>query len=345
MNPKERFVKTCLLQEVDRPPVWMMRQAGRYLPEYRAIKEKHSTKVMMQTPELACDITLQPVHRLGVDAAILYSDILMIPDSLGMGLNFAQGEGPQFEFGIQSLEALNRLNENNVISRLHYVFKAVQLCCEKLPQDYPLLGFAGAPFTVACYMIAGKSEPQFKSVFQLIESEPKVFHELMQMLARITLNYLLEQVQAGVCAVQIFDTWAGLLTKEQYDVLAKPYTELILQGLKAEGVPSIHFIKGGSHLMTAMQTLPSNVIGLDWTVNLADAISEGGGRFAYQGNFDPSWLKTDTKTIENKLHEMMSSVPHLKKGYIVNLGHGIDKDTPVAHAQFFVKCAQELGAK
>lgn len=342
MNPKERFVKACLRQEVDRPPVWMMRQAGRYLPEYRAIKTKHPTKEMMQTPEIACEITLQPVRLVGVDAAILYSDILMIPDAMGMGLDFAAGEGPRFAFGIQDATTLSRLQTQNVISRLSYVFQAAKLCVQNLPHDYPLLGFAGAPFTVACYMIAGGSEAGFASVFRFIENDPKSFHALMQILADTTLAYLLEQVNAGVAAVQVFDTWAGLLTPTQYETLAKPYTEFVLKGLQNAAVPSIHFIKNGSHLFAQMQTLPSAVMGLDWTVSLKEAFQKVGGAYALQGNFDPEWLKTDLATIESKLQEMIAQVPNLRRGYILNLGHGIDKDTPVAHAQYFVKRAKEL---
>ena len=343
MTPKERFIKACLRQEVDRPPVWMMRQAGRYLPEYRAIKEKHPTKVMMQTPTIACEITLQPVRLIGVDAAILYSDILMIPDAMGMGLDFAAGEGPRFAYSIQDAANLNRLQTQDVISRLSYVFEAAKLCVQNLPVDYPLLGFAGAPFTVACYMIAGGSESGFASVFRFIEQDPKSFHALMQVLAHVTLQYLLEQANAGVVAVQVFDTWAGLLTPSQYDVFAKPYTEYVLKGLQQAAVPSIHFIKNGTHLFTQMQTLPSAVLGVDWTVSLKAAFAEVGNRYALQGNFDPAWLQTDAATIEQKLQEMIAQVPDLKRGYILNLGHGIDKATPVAHAKYFVQRAKELG--
>ncbi len=343
MTPKERFLRACRRQEVDRPPVWMMRQAGRYLPEYRAIKLKHPTKEMMQTPEIASEITLQPVRLLGVDAAILYSDILMIPDALGQGLSFAAGEGPRFEFGIRSSADLNRLQVHDVLARLSYVFAAATLCVRKLPADYPLLGFAGAPFTVACYMIAGGAESGFASVFDLIENDPAVFHSLMRLLSGLTLEYLQEQANAGVAAIQLFDTWAGLLTPAQYETWAKPYTETILQGLKTAQIPSIHFIKNGPSLLDSMATLPSDVIGVDWTIPLADAFAKVKSNYALQGNFDPQFLKTDPVTIENELQKMLRQVPDLRQGYILNLGHGIDKDTPVANAQHFVKRAQELG--
>jgi len=340
MNPKERFISACRSEPVDRPPIWMMRQAGRYLPEYRAIKQLHPTKQMMQTPEIACEITLQPVRLIGVDAAILYSDILMIPDALGMKLDFASGEGPEFAFAIQNANQLAKLDTKNVLSRLSYVFEAAQLCVQKLPDDFPLLGFAGAPFTVACYMIAGRAEKNFTSVMNLMEHDPKTFHALMQLLSDITLDYLIRQADAGAVAVQLFDTWAGLLDLEQYKIFAKPYTQKILAGLKQNGIPSIHFIKNGAGFFSDMLDLKSDVIGIDWTLSLKTAFEKAKGQSALQGNFNPDWLKEDFKSIKTKLQSMLDDVPDLKKGYIVNLGHGIDKTTPVENVRFFVEQAK-----
>lgn len=345
MNPKERFIAAALNQEVDRPPVWMMRQAGRYLPEYRAFKKTHTTKQMMQTPEIAAEITIQPVDIVGVDAAILYSDILMIPDAMGMGLDFAPGEGPRFEFAIQNEDNLNKLNEQNLMERLSYVFEAARLCVKQLPQDFPLLGFAGAPFTVACYMIAGGSEKEFPSVRKLLETNEKVFHGLMEKLTRATQNYLIEQANAGAVTVQLFDTWAGLLSAEEYKKWAYPYSKTILETLDAQNIPSIHFIKGGSHHFDTMKTMPSKVIGLDWTMSLKDAFQRVNGQYALQGNFDPTWLMESKEVILEKLQSMLGEVPNLNKGYILNLGHGIDKATLVENAKFFVEKAKELGTK
>lgn len=342
MNPKERFIAACLRQEVDRPPVWMMRQAGRYLPQYMAVKAKHPTKEMMQTPEIACEITLQPVDLVGVDAAILYSDILMIPDALDMGLNFVPGDGPKFAFKANSEENIAKLNTKDLQSRLSYVFEAARLCVQKLPDDYPLLGFAGAPFTVACYMIAGGSEKGFPSVLSFAEESPELFHQVMGILADATVDYLIEQANAGAVALQLFDTWAGLLNEEKYKELCYPYTQKILTALADQGLNTIHFIKGGSHLFPTMQTLPSKVLGVDWTMNLADAFAQAGNNFALQGNFDPTWLLEDTSVIEQKLKDMVAQVPNVKQGYILNLGHGIGKETPVEHAKFFVEKAKEL---
>lgn len=345
LSPKERFLAAAAGKETDRPPVWLMRQAGRYLPEYRAVKAKHPTKEMMQTPELACEITLQPVDILGVDAAILYSDILMIPDAMGMGLSFAAGEGPAFEFPVDGDAALNRLNVKNLNERLHYVFEAIRLCLSKLPGGYPLLGFAGAPFTVACYMIAGKSGKHFHEAKRLAWQEPGTFHALMDVLTRATIDYLLEQANAGVAAVQLFDTWAGLLSAEDYREFAKPYAARVFEALEKNGVPSIYYVKGGDYLLDEMKDLRNGVIGVDWRVNLGNVRERTGNGFAIQGNFDPDLLTTSPERIEARLKDMLAAIPHPRKGYIVNLGHGVEQHTPVENVKFFVKKAQELGAK
>lgn len=343
MTPKERFILAATNQEVDRPPVWMMRQAGRYLPEYRAIKTKHPTKEMMQTPEIACEITLQPVDLIGVDAAILYSDILMIPDAMGMGLEFAQGEGPTFQFNIQNSDDVYKLNTTNVNSRLSYVFETIKLLMQKLPSDYPLLGFAGAPFTVACYMIAGRGSKTFHEAKTLAWQQPDAFHSLLQILTEATIDYLLEQAHAGVVAVQLFDTWAGLLSREDYEKLAQPYTTQVFDALRQNNIPCIHYIKGGGYLLDKMSEIPSSVIGVDWRVDLKTVREKTKNRFAIQGNFDPDLLFSSQEMIEERLQQMLSDIPNPKKGYIINLGHGIHQHTAVENAKFFVKRAKELG--
>lgn len=345
MTPKQRFIDACLNKEVDRPPVWMMRQAGRFLPEYRAIKEKSSTLEMMKMPELACEITLQPVSILGVDAAILYSDILMIPDAMGMGLGFEQGEGPKFQFALDSEAALKRLNTENLNKRLSFVFEAAKLCVKKLPKDFPLLGFAGAPFSVACYMIsggAGGSMKDFSGVKKFAWEQPKVFQSLMTILADATIEYLQEQANAGVVAVQLFDTWAGLLSADDYRTLAKPYAQKIFAALKKNNLLTIHYIKAGQHLLTEMSDLPSSAIGVDWRVDLKTVREKTGSKFAIQGNLDPDILLTTPEIIKARLTEMVSEIPNPRKGYIINLGHGISQHTPVKNAKFFVEEAKRV---
>lgn len=345
MTPKQRFMDACLNKEVDRPPVWMMRQAGRFLPEYRAIKEKSSTLEMMKTPELACEITLQPVGILGVDAAILYSDILMIPDAMAMGLHFAHGEGPKFKFALDSETALNRLNTKNISARLSFVFEAVKLCVKKLPKDFPLLGFAGAPFSVACYMIsggAGGSMKDFSGVKKFAWEQPEIFQNLMNILAEATIEYLVEQANAGVVAVQLFDTWAGLLSADDYRALAKPHTLKIFEALKKNNLPTIHYIKAGQHLLAEMSDLPSNAIGVDWRVDLKTVREKTGNKFAIQGNLDPDILLTTPDIIKVRLQKMVSEIPNPRQGYIINLGHGISQHTPVKNVQFFVEEAKRV---
>ncbi len=342
MTPKQRFINACLNKEVDRPPVWMMRQAGRYLPEYRAIKAEHATKKMMQTPELACEITLQPVSIVGVDAAILYSDILMIPDAMGMGLDFLPGEGPKFNFSVKDADTLGRLNTQKINDRLSYVFETVKLCVKKLPKDFPLLGFAGAPFTVASYMISGGATEDFADIKYFALTEPKVYHELMSVITRATIDYLFKQADAGVVAVQLFDTWAGVLSPQDYRQLAMPYTQQIFMALGEKYIPSIHYIKGGDYLLPTMSQIKSDVIGVDWRVDLSTVRERTGHHYGIQGNLDPDILMCAPEIIKQRTREMVNSIDKPRQGYIVNLGHGIGQRVPVAHAKCFVDTVKEM---
>lgn len=342
MTPKERFLAACRQQPVDRPPVWMMRQAGRYLPEYRALKEKHNTLSMMQTPELATEITLQPVRLVGVDAAILYSDILMIPDAMGMGLEFAAGEGPRFSWKLSDPAALEKLNPQNLNARLGFVFETIRRCKSALGNDFPLLGFAGAPFTVACYMIHGGSSEDFSGTKNLAWQDPKTFHGLMKILTQTTIDYLTEQADAGVCAVQLFDTWAGLLSAQDYNEFAKPYTAEVFSALRTQGIPSIHYIKGGDYLISSLCDLKNDVLGIDWRTDLATLRNRTQGKFALQGNLDPDVLLASPEIVRERTLEMLSAVPDVHKGYIANLGHGISHLTPVENAKLFVETVKNF---
>lgn len=336
MTPKSRLISALKNESVDRPPAWMMRQAGRYLPEYRAIKEKHSTKEMMQTPNLAKEITLQPVHLVGTEAAILYSDILMIPDAMGMGLGFETGEGPVFDFAVNSREKLRQLNTQNLNSRLEYVFEAIRLCVQELPPDYPLLGFAGSPFTVACYMIAGgSSKKAFNEVKALAWKDPELFHDILEVITKATLAYLSEQFKAGVVAIQLFDTWAGLLSREDYVRFSKPYSQKIFSDLKSQNLPTIHYANNANHLLEELATMDSNAISVDWRTDLKTAGERTDNRFAIQGNLDPDVLLTTPQIIAEKIREMFAARGNVCKGYIVNLGHGVTPQTPVENVKMF----------
>lgn len=343
MTPKNRLISALKNETVDRPPAWMMRQAGRYLPEYRAIKQKHSTKEMMQTPELAKEITLQPVHLVGTEAAILYSDILMIPDAMGMGLGFETGEGPVFDFAINSRAKLAQLNTQNLMSRLEYVFAAIRLCVQDLPPDYPLLGFAGAPFTVACYMIAGgSSKKAFNEVKALAWKDPELFHDILEVITTATLAYLREQFKAGVVAIQLFDTWAGLLAREDYTRFSKPYSQKIFSALRQEGHLTIHYANNANHLLEEIATMDSNAISVDWRTNLKTVGDRTQNRFAIQGNLDPDILLTTHEIIEQKMRDMFNARGNIRKGYIVNLGHGVTPQTPVENVKAFFSAAKVM---
>lgn len=339
---KDRFINACRCELVDRPPVWLYRQAGRYLPEYREIRKKYSTKHMMQTPELASTITVQPVDIIGVDAAIIYSDILMIPDALGMDLKFVEGEGPRFLFAIDDAMSLTRLNASNVCDRLDYVFEAIRLSLKKLPQEFPLIGFAGAPLTVACYMMAGGSWKNFDLVKAQIKKETKTFRWLLDMLTEVTVEYLVKQVHAGACVVQLFDTWAGELSVDEYRLLAKPFSEKIFSELQRREIPSIHFIRQRGHLTEEMFSMSSSVVSVGEAFEGTKGTQMTQRTKAVQGNLNPEILLKDKQTIQNETKKMLLQVPDLCRGYIANLSHGVKPETPVENVKFFVETVQKL---
>lgn len=344
MNPKQRFLAAVTNQKTDRPPVWMMRQAGRISPEYRRIKEKHSTLEMMKSPDLAHEITLIPIRTgLGTEAAIVYSDILMIPDALGMGLHFEKGVGPRFEFALNSPDKFQKLNTQNIFSRLDFVFETIRRCVDDLPADFPVLGFAGAPFTVACYMMAGGSDKTFALVKTIAQNENQFFEKVLDLIAETTIEYLIKQADAGAVAVQLFDTWAGLLSAPDYQKWAKPYSEKIFTALKKQGIPTIHYIKNGTHLIHDMTDLVSSAISIDWRVDIATINQKTKSRYAIQGNLNPDVLLSSPKKIEEGLRKMLKDKGNINKGYIINLGHGVHAETPLENVKFFFSMAKELG--
>ncbi len=345
MTPTQRFIDACLRKPVDRPPVWMMRQAGRYLPEYRALRARYDTLTMMKTPELAAEITMQPVRRIGVDAAILYSDILIVPDAMGLKLAFVEGEGPKFAEPVRSVSTLDRLQTDGVAARAGFVYEAIGLIQKALKSEatpegpIPLLGFAGAPFTVATYMVEGGSSEHFAEIRTLMREQPDLLHGLLGKITVATIDYLRGQSEAGVVALQLFDTWAGVLTPEDYEQWALPYTRKILSAMT---VPTILFIKKGDHLLEKMVTAGSQVIGVDGRITLSEARRRTGGKVALQGNFDPEKLLRPIPEIEQGVAAMISDWGG-GPGYIMNLGHGILPETPVEHARAFVGACQRYG--
>lgn len=342
MTPKQRFLGAARREPVDRPPVWMMRQAGRYLPEYRAIRKKMSTLEMMKDPQTACEITLQPVELVGVDAAILYSDILIVPEAMGLSLDFVQGVGPVFSHPVRSRAEAEGLSEKNVPSRCPFVFEALSLIRKKVGPDFPVLGFAGAPFTVAAYVVGGDGSHDGNRIKKLAYSDLKTFRILMEKLTLATIDYLSAQITAGADAVQLFDTWAGTLTTEEYVQYALPYVREILGAIRKKGTPTILYIKGGTHLFSKMLEGRPDVISLDWRMSLGDARQIANDDVAIQGNLDPAKLYAPIPVIEESVRHMMRDWGK-GPGYIVNLGHGIMPDVPVEHAKAFIEAAKKFG--
>jgi uroporphyrinogen decarboxylase len=340
MTSKERFLKACRREPVDRAPVWMMRQAGRYLPEYREIRQKMATLAMMKDPDIACEITLQPIRRLGVDAAILYSDILIVPEAMGLKLDFVKDVGPVFDRAIKTKEEALDLNEKNVPERCSFVFEAIRKIKKELSSDIPLLGFAGAPFTVGAYMVGGDGSYDGARIKRLAYRQLDVFRLLMEKISLATIDYLKEQVRAGCDAIQLFDTWAGMMDVDDYRRFALPYTREILKAVKTTGVPTILYIKGGSHLFDDMKSAGPDVISIDWRTDLREMRARAKNEVAIQGNFDPAKLYASPQMIREETKKMIEAAGG-SPGYIVNLGHGILEDIPVENAQAFVDAAKD----
>lgn len=343
MQAKERFLKACRREPVDRPPVWMMRQAGRYLPEYRQVRESKSTLEMMKDPATACEITLQPIDRVDVDAAILYSDILMLPEAMGPKLDFVRDVGPVFEKPVRTPGEVETLKED-AASRCGFVYETIRLIRKRIGEDFPLLGFAGAPFTVGAYMVGGDGSYDGNRIKRLAYEDLQTFRRLMEKLTYATIDYLSRQIEAGVDAVQLFDTWGGTLSTNEYTSLALPYTREIFKAIRKRKVPSIFYIKGGGHLFEKMIEAGPDVVSIDWRLGLADAKRIAGGRVGIQGNLDPAQLYAPVEKIAAAVEKMIGEWGQ-GAGYIVNLGHGILEDIPVPHAQAFVAAAKKFGPR
>lgn len=319
-----------------------MRQAGRYLPEYRAIREKTDFLTLCKTPELAAEATIQPVDIIGVDAAILFSDILVIPEAMGMKLEIVESKGPTFDDPIRSLDDLNRLSIEGIIERLKYVFDAIRLTKEKLAGRVPLIGFSGAPWTLAVYMVEGKGTRNFDRIKNFIYKEPKAAHALLEKLSDAVIAYLNEKIRSGCDAVQIFDTWAGVLSPSDLDEFSLRYIAYICDRLHTGGAPVIVFPKGVSDTLK-LASLRCDVIGIDWTKDIAAAKVEAGGK-AIQGNLDPCVLFAPKEKIRMETERVLESYGN-GTGHIFNLGHGILPQTSPENAKTLVDCVKELSIK
>jgi len=323
---------------VERPPVWMMRQAGRYLPDYIKLRDKYNFFTRVQTPELACEITLQPVDQVGVDAAIIFSDILVIPQAMGMEVLMEEGKGPSLPKVVKTQKDVDGLITKNAENNLKYVYDALSLTKIELNGRVPLIGFAGAPWTILCYMVEGKGSKTWDKAKQFAFTQPELAHELLQKITNVTINYLKAQVKAGADIVQVFDSWSGILSPGDFKIFAQPYLLQIADALKNDA-PVILFPKGSWYALNDLSKSSAAGIGIDWciTPQLARKLTEN--KITLQGNFDPAKLLAPIPQIKQWVRDMIDSFGTQK--YIVNLGHGITPNVPVDHAKAFVEAVKE----
>ena len=339
MEMNDRFLRACRREPVDVTPVWFMRQAGRYMAEYRLIREKYSLIEICRHPEIAAEVTLQPVRALGVDAAILFADILLPVIPLGLGLEFAKGEGPVIASPVHTLEDVRRMKPFNAEADLGYVMEAIRLLRGTLG-GVPLIGFCGAPFTVASYVIEGGSSREFLKTKTMMYSAPEVFHALMDKLSTVLTDYIVAQIHAGAQAIQLFDSWVGTLSPQDYENFVLPYSQRILEAVKKENVPAIHFGTNTTTLLPLMKLAGGDVIGLDWRIPLDQGWSLLGNDVAVQGNLDPAILFAPLPEIKQRVTDVLRRADG-RPGHIFNLGHGILQHTPVENVRAVVDIVHE----
>lgn len=323
---------------MERPPVWMMRQAGRYLPEYMALREKYGFFERCQTPELACEITLQPIDIIGVDAAILFSDILVVPQAMGLEVQLIESKGPFLPEPVKSSHDLKRISIPDVHDKLNYVFEAIKLIRRELNGRVPLIGFAGAPWTILCYMVQGKGSKTFDEAKAFCYTQPETAHRLLRMITDTTIAYLKAQIKAGADVVQIFDSWGGLLGPEDFENISLKYIREIVAAVGDEA-PVIVFAKGAWHSLHSMAATGSAALGIDWCITPQMARELAGQDVVLQGNFDPAKLLSPMPVIKKEVKKMLMDFGGQR--HIANLGHGILPNVPVDHARAFVDTVKE----
>jgi len=343
MSRADRFIKACRREPVDCTPVWMMRQAGRYLPEYREIRAKHTFLEMCKTPEVAAEVTVQPVRRYEIDAAIIFADILLPLEPMGIGLEFAKGEGPVIHNPVRTMADVQKLKPIDAASQIEYLMKAIRLVLKELNGKVPLIGFSGAPFTLASYMIEGGGSRNYEHAKAMMFSEPKAWHTLMEHLTGVIINYLDAQIDTGVQVVQLFDSWVGALGPSDYREFVLPHQKNVIAGVK-KTVPLIHFAHGATHLLEMVAEAGGDVIGLDWRCDLDVAWNRVGHQKAVQGNLDPVTLFGSKEFIRKRTREILDRAAG-RNGHIMNLGHGILQQTPLDHAAEFINATHELSKR
>lgn len=345
----DRFIRALLRQPVDRTPIWIMRQAGRYLPEYKATRARAGSFMdLCRNADLACEVTLQPLERFDLDAAILFSDILTVPDAMGLGLRFAQGEGPVFDHPVRDRAAIERLGAPDPEQDLGYVMNAVRTIRGALEGRVPLIGFSGSPWTLATYMVEGGTTKDFARIKGLMYSDPTAAHLLLDKLVTAVTDYLNAQIEAGAQAVMIFDTWGGVLSPEKYHEFSLDPMRRIVAGLKREyegqKIPVVLFTKGGGQWAEWIADAGADGIGLDWTVDIGSVREKVGNRVALQGNLDPSVLYAAPNVIEAEVERVLTSFGH-GNGHVFNLGHGIHQHVNPDNVSVLVDAVHRLSAR
>ena len=345
----DRYLRALLKQPVDATPVWMMRQAGRYLPEYKATRAVAGDFMSLcKNAELACEVTLQPLRRFDLDAAILFSDILTIPDAMGLGLYFETGEGPRFKKTIDSKRAVEQLPMPDPEQELGYVMNAVRTIRRELNGEVPLIGFSGSPWTLATYMVEGGSSKAFTKIKKMMFAEPDVLHALLDKLADSVILYLNAQIAAGAQSVMVFDTWGGVLSPRDYRDFSLQYMHKIVDGLTREQdgakVPVTLFTKNGGMWLESIAATGCDAVGLDWTIDIDNARARVGDKVALQGNMDPSMLYAQPQRIEEEVASILAKYGQ-GSGHVFNLGHGIHLDVPPENAKVFVDAVHKLSTQ
>lgn len=338
MLQNDLILRTLRGEQTERTPVWMMRQAGRYLPEYMVLREKYGFFERCQTPELACEITIQPVNIVGVDAAILFSDILVVPQAMGLEVQLVESKGPYLPDPVKNSGDLARVRVPDVQETLGYVFEAIKLIKQELNGRVPLIGFAGAPWTLLCYMVQGKGSKTFDEAKVFCYTQPELAHQLLQMITDTTIAYLKAQVKAGADVVQLFDSWGGLLSPDDFEIYSLQYMRQIVAAVKEEA-PTIIFAKGAWHSLEEMAATGAQGLGIDWCIRPELARQMAGNLVTLQGNFDPAKLLSPIPVIKKEVNAMLAAFGPGR--HIANLGHGIIPNVPVDHAKAFVDTVKE----
>ena len=340
----DRYIRAIYKKKVDRTPIWIMRQAGRYLPEYQSVRDKYDFITVCKTPELATEVTLQPIRRFEFDAAILFSDILVIPEAMGQKLEFMENHGPKLSPQILNGKDVSTLTTDDIESRLTYVADAVRMIKKELNGMVPLIGFSGSPFTLATYMIEGKPTRNFRFIKQLMYTEPQLLHQLLDMLTTGVCRYLTMQLNAGVDAVQVFDTWGGIIPPHLYPEFSANYMKRIVTELKKFNRPVTLFSKGGLELILQLKDSGADMLGVDWMTDIREAKEQLGHYAALQGNLDPTILYGSRDIIKKEAFRILEIFKG-ESGHVFNLGHGILPDIPVDHVSFLVDTVREISIK